>query len=62
MAVLRRIAFPPGAAAEALREGDLAVTWIWDTYGAPRACRVGPCLLRRSRLRGPGRPGSSGRR
>ena len=30
MAVLRRIALPPAAAAEALREGDRAVTRIWD--------------------------------
>lgn len=31
MAVLRRIALPPGAAADALREGDRAVTRIWDS-------------------------------
>ena len=34
MAVLRRIALPPGAAAEALREGDRAVTRIWDSLGS----------------------------
>lgn len=34
MAVLRRIALPPGAAADALHEGDRAVTRIWDSLGS----------------------------
>ena len=43
MAVRRRIALPPAAAAEALREGDREVTRIWDALvsGAVDAALVG---------------------
>ena len=52
MAVRRRIALPPSAAAEALREGDREVTRIWDAL-VSGGRRCGPSSAGRPRLRPP---------